>query len=84
MVTEPETTRPGSMEKSMPDVTPPGTLSTWTAFWQALVVIITTSDNPTNIIRCERLGCDGYIVKPLDGTLVDRLNSLLEKSLSTA
>ncbi len=30
------------------------------------VVIVTSSDNPDNIRRCRDLGCDGYIVKPLD------------------
>lgn len=47
------------------------------------VVIVTTSDNQANVLRCEQLGCDDYIVKPLDGTFVERLNSVIEKKLST-
>jgi len=40
------------------------------------VVVVTSSDNPDNIRRCRSLGCDGYIVKPLDDeaiTLIERL-----------
>ncbi len=40
------------------------------------VVIVTSSDNPDNIRRCRDLGCDGYIVKPLDEeaiALIERL-----------
>ncbi len=47
------------------------------------VIIVSTSDNRANITKCKQLGCDGYIVKPLDGTFVERLNSVIEKSLST-
>jgi CheY-like chemotaxis protein len=48
------------------------------------VVIVTTSDNPINVNRCKELGCDDYIVKPLDGTLVNRLNTVIENSFLTA
>ncbi len=40
------------------------------------VVIVTSSDNPDNIRRCRDMGCDGYIVKPLDEkaiALIERL-----------
>ena len=40
------------------------------------VIIVTSSDNPDNIRRCQDLGCDGYIVKPLDEeaiALIERL-----------
>lgn len=29
------------------------------------VIVVTTSDNPVNTRRCNQLGCDGYIIKPL-------------------
>jgi len=29
------------------------------------VIIVTTSDNPANTLKCSQLGCDGYIIKPL-------------------
>jgi CheY-like chemotaxis protein len=46
------------------------------------VVIVTTSDNPLNVLRCRHLKCDGYIVKPLDHTFVDQINSSIEKTFS--
>jgi len=46
------------------------------------VVIVTTSDNPLNILRCRQLNCDGYIVKPLDDTFVEQINEVLERSFS--
>lgn len=46
------------------------------------VVMVTTSDNPLNILRCRQLKCDGYIVKPLDDTFIDQINEVLEKSFS--
>ncbi len=42
------------------------------------VVIVTSSDNPDNIRRCRDLGCDGYIVKPLDEeaiAMIERLSA---------
>lgn len=42
------------------------------------VVIVTSSDNPDNIRRCRDLGCNGYIVKPLDEeaiALIERLTA---------
>lgn len=44
------------------------------------VVIVTTSDNPLNVLRCRQLNCDGYIIKPIDDTFVDYLNDVLEKT----
>ncbi len=35
------------------------------------VIMVTTSDAPANIDICTRLGCSGYLVKPLDKTLVE-------------
>ena len=32
------------------------------------VVIVTTSDNPADIAYCYRVGCSGYLVKPLSYT----------------
>ena len=46
------------------------------------VVIVTTSDNPLNVLRCRHLKCDGYIVKPLDHTFVDQINNSIEKTFS--
>ena len=40
------------------------------------VVIVTSSDSPDNIRHCRSLGCNGYIVKPLDEeaiALIERL-----------
>ena len=48
------------------------------------VVIVTTSDNPLNVLRCRQLKCDGYLVKPIDDTFVDYLNDVLEKTFSMA
>ncbi len=40
------------------------------------VVIVTSSDNPDNIRRCRSLGCDGYIVKPLDEQAIAMIEKL--------
>ena len=40
------------------------------------VVIVTSSDNPDNIRRCRELGCDGYIVKPLDEEAIAMIERL--------
>jgi CheY-like chemotaxis protein len=48
------------------------------------VVIVTTSDNPLNVLRCRHLKCDGYIVKPLDHTFVEQINNSIEKAFSLA
>ena len=48
------------------------------------VIIVSTSDNQANVTRCKQLGCDDYIVKPLDGSFVERLNSVIESTLSIA
>ncbi len=40
------------------------------------VVIVTSSDNPDNIRRCQDLGCDGYIVKPLDEEAIAMIERL--------
>jgi CheY-like chemotaxis protein len=40
------------------------------------VVMVTSSDNPDNIRLCGRLGCDGYIVKPLDDSATDLIRRL--------
>ena len=48
------------------------------------VVIVTTSDNPLNVLRCRQLKCDGYIIKPIDDTFVDQINNVLGKTFSMA
>jgi CheY-like chemotaxis protein len=40
------------------------------------VVILTSSDNPDNIRLCTSLGCDGYIVKPMDEKAFDLIRRL--------
>ena len=40
------------------------------------VVIVTSSDNPDNIRRCRSLGCNGYIVKPLDEQAIAMIEKL--------
>ena len=40
------------------------------------VVIVTSSDNPDNIRRCRELGCDGYIIKPLDEEAIAMIERL--------
>ncbi|MEE9464593.1 MAG: response regulator [Candidatus Neomarinimicrobiota bacterium] len=30
------------------------------------VVVLTTTDNPDEIVQCHRLGCSNYLVKPVD------------------
>jgi CheY-like chemotaxis protein len=48
------------------------------------VMIVTTSDNPLNVLRCRQLKCDGYIIKPLDDTFVEQINDVLGKTFSMA
>ncbi|MBW8016729.1 MAG: response regulator [Planctomycetes bacterium] len=48
------------------------------------VVIVTTSDNPMNVLRCRQLKCDGYIVKPLDDTFIDQIYKVMNKAFSMA
>ncbi len=40
------------------------------------VIMVTTSDAPANIDICTRLGCSGYLVKPLDETLVETVRQV--------
>jgi len=41
------------------------------------VIIITTTDNPTEINACHELGCNSYIKKPIDYNMfVDVINKL--------
>ncbi|MHC5101749.1 MAG: response regulator [Planctomycetota bacterium] len=37
------------------------------------VIVITTSDFPDNITRCEALGCAGYMIKPLGQDFIKTL-----------
>ena len=37
------------------------------------VIIVTTSDAPANIAKCSRLGCCGYVIKPLGKNLIGAL-----------
>jgi CheY-like chemotaxis protein len=44
------------------------------------VIMVTSSDHPDNIHRCRALGCDGYIVKPLDENaieLIERISQMV-------
>ncbi|MBE0536371.1 MAG: response regulator [Phycisphaerae bacterium] len=46
------------------------------------VIMVTSSDNPDNVRLCTRLGCDGYIVKPLDEeaiALIRRLGAAIPR-----
>lgn len=40
------------------------------------VIMVTTSDSPANVDICNRLGCDGYAVKPLDESLVQTVKQV--------
>ena len=40
------------------------------------VIMVTTSDAPVNIDICTRLGCSGYLVKPLGETLVETVRQV--------
>ena len=40
------------------------------------VLMVTTSDARANIEMCTRLGCKGYLVKPLDETLIETVRQL--------
>jgi CheY-like chemotaxis protein len=42
------------------------------------VIVVSTSDNPVNISRCKELGCDGYIVKPLDSSFKDKIDEIIQ------
>jgi len=41
------------------------------------VIVVTTSDAPANIMRCMKLGCDGYVIKPLGRNLIKAIMSVL-------
>jgi len=41
------------------------------------VIVLSTSDNPANILRCEELGCDGYFIKPLNSSFKDKIYEVL-------
>ncbi len=40
------------------------------------IVMVTSSDNPDNVRLCRSRGCDGYIVKPLDGEAIELIRNL--------
>lgn len=40
------------------------------------VIMVTTSDAPVNIETCTQLGCSGYLIKPLDGTLIETVRQV--------
>lgn len=41
------------------------------------VIILSTTDNPDEVARCERLGCHAYIVKPVKyGTYIDAMRKV--------
>ena len=44
------------------------------------VIIVTTSDNPANVSRCKKLGCDDYIIKPLAKSFAGTLQKILGRS----
>lgn len=46
------------------------------AFVNIPVIVVSTSDAPANILRCQELGCDGYIVKPLGNNLVEAIDDV--------
>lgn len=37
------------------------------------VIMVTTSDASANVELCGQLGCSGYVVKPIDETLADKI-----------
>ena len=42
------------------------------------VIMVTTSDSPANIETCNHLGCDGYVVKPLDESLAHTVRQVCQ------
>ncbi len=40
------------------------------------VIIVSTSDAPDNVRRCNELGCDGYVVKPLGANLIEAIEHI--------
>ena len=42
-------------------------------FSEIPVIVVTTSDAPSNIMRCRKLGCDEYVIKPLGGNLIEAI-----------
>ncbi len=46
------------------------------------VVMISTSDDPANIARCKELGCQEYIVKPLDGSFSNRITDIVHDAFA--
>ena len=40
------------------------------------VILITTSDFPDNVTRCEELGCEGYMIKPLGQDFINILERI--------
>ncbi len=41
------------------------------------IIVVTTSDAPVNVSRCMRLGCDGYVTKPLGENLIKAVMGVL-------
>lgn len=46
------------------------------------VVVVSTSDNPENISQCKELGCEDYIIKPLDYSFADKITSIVKEAFS--
>jgi len=46
-------------------------------FGEIPVIVVTTSDAPANVSRCMRLGCDGYVIKPLGKNLIRAVMGVL-------
>ena len=44
------------------------------------VLMVTTSYDPQNVERCKQLGCDEYIVKPIDTVFVEKVKQYLMAS----
>lgn len=48
------------------------------------VVVVSTSDNPAHMKQCKELGCNDYIVKPLDGSFSDTITDIVHSAFAEA
>jgi CheY-like chemotaxis protein len=46
------------------------------------VIIVSTSDNPVNVSRCNELGCDSYIVKPLNPSFKGEIDEVVHHAFA--
>ncbi len=48
------------------------------------IAMVTSSDDPENMHRCRELGCDAYIVKPLNEKSIETIRELCNSRFASA